>query len=218
LFHARGKGPFRFFFHQFGGYLIRPGNYVIMPHIPLPDHLPGITGLLEYRLDTALPIRELTQILLRGESTLTQAERELIATVVSHGNQCRFCTAAHTAAADLLLGETTTSEQVKNDPQQAPVSEKMKVLLDIARRVQQSGKRVDTEVIERAKAQGATDREIHDTVLIAALFCLYNKYVDGMASVTPADPAYYGKLAERIVHQGYMRPKAGFNQSQPSGQ
>ena len=76
-----------------------------MPYIPLEQHLPGITGLLEYRKDSAAPIRELTQTLLRGPSTLTEGERELIATVVSHRNQCTFCTTAHTAAADILLGE-----------------------------------------------------------------------------------------------------------------
>jgi uncharacterized peroxidase-related enzyme len=182
-----------------------------MPHIPLEAHLPGITGLLEYRQDTASPIRKLTQILLRGESTLTPAERELIATVVSHGNQCQFCTAAHTAAANLLLGEETTAEQVKTDPSQAPVSEKMKVLLDIAKRTQQSGKKVSAEVIRQAKDAGATDLEIHDTVLIAALFCLYNKYVDGMASVTPTDPAFYERLADRIVHHGYARLPQGYD-------
>jgi uncharacterized peroxidase-related enzyme len=182
-----------------------------MPHITLPQHLPGITGLLEYRLDTALPIRELTQILLRGDSTLTQAERELIATVVSYGNECTFCMSAHTAAADLLLGEATTAQQVKTNPQQAPVSEKMKALLEIARMVQKSGRNVTPQHIEHAKSVGATDREIHDTVLIAALFCLYNKYVDGLASVTPSDPGYYATLADRIVNQGYLRPQKGFD-------
>src|ERR1700755_2991495 len=100
-----------------------------MPHITLDPALPGITGLLNYRQDTALPIRQLTQILLRGESTLSEGERELIATVVSHGNECLFCTAAHTAAADVLLGESNTAEKVKTDLAQAPVSEKMKALL-----------------------------------------------------------------------------------------
>ena len=76
-----------------------------MPYIPVEEHLPGITGLLEYRKDSAQPIRELTHLLLRGPSTLTQGERELIATIVSHNNECKFCTTAHTAAADLLLGE-----------------------------------------------------------------------------------------------------------------
>ena len=87
----------------------------------------------------------------------------------------------------------------------------MKVLLDIARRTQKSGKKVPPDVVERAKAAGATDLEIHDTVLIAALFCLYNKYVDGMASVTPADPAFYERLAERIVNHGYVKLPNGYD-------
>src|SRR5579859_6887504 len=113
-----------------------------MPYIPLPDHLPGITGLLEYRKDTAEPIRDLTQLLLRGPSTLSDAERELIATVVSQGNGCRFCCTAHTAAADLLLGECETTTKVKKDISTSPVSKKMKALLVIASQVQKSGKAV----------------------------------------------------------------------------
>ena len=99
-----------------------------MPYIPLEEHLPGITGLLEYRKDTAAPIRELTQVLMRGPSTLTEAERELIATIVSHRNECKFCSTAHTAAADVLLGEHDTCEKVKTDISTAPVSNKMKKL------------------------------------------------------------------------------------------
>src|SRR5580698_8241214 len=130
-----------------------------MPHITLDPALPGITGLLNYRQDTALPIRQLTQILLRGESTLTEGERELIATVVSQGNQCRFCTSAHSAAADAILGEKETSEKVKHDPENAPVSEKMKHLLEIARRVQADARTVSAELVDKARQAGATDLE-----------------------------------------------------------
>ncbi|WP_420148871.1 carboxymuconolactone decarboxylase family protein [Spirosoma sp.] len=182
-----------------------------MPHIPLEAHLPGITGLLEYRQDSAQPIRELTQILLRGESTLTEGERELIATLVSHRNECRFCATAHTAAADILLGESETCELVKQDFESAPVSDKMKALLNVAALVQKNGRAVTPEAVDRAKTAGATDREIHDTVLIAALFCLYNKYVDGLASVTPTDPAFYAYLGERITSHGYNRLKQGYD-------
>jgi uncharacterized peroxidase-related enzyme len=179
-------------------------------HIALPSSLPGITGLLEYRLDTGKPIRELTQILLRGESTLTQGERELIATVVSHRNECRFCSAAHTAAAELLMGEAETVEAVKCDIDTAPVSAKMKALLRIAAKVQDSGRTVTPADAAAARAEGASDMELHDTVLIAALFSLYNRYVDGLASVTPDDPAFYHTLADRIVNRGYLRPPSGF--------
>jgi uncharacterized peroxidase-related enzyme len=175
-----------------------------MPYIPLDEKLPGITGLLNYRKDTALPIRQLTQILLRGESSLSEAEREMIAATVSFGNECGFCTAAHTAATDRLLGENKTSQMLKNDLATAPVSDKMKTLLIIAGAVQVNGKNVTPGMIENAKKAGATDLEIHDTVLIAALFSLYNRYVDGLASVTPSDPAFYDRLATILVKSGYL--------------
>ncbi len=182
-----------------------------MPHIKLETHLPGITGLLEYRKDTGEPIRDLTQILMRGASTLTEAERELIATIVSFGNNCQFCTAAHTAAADLLLGENNTTRQVKADIASATVSDKMKGLLSIASLVGRNGKLVTPEVVERARTAGATDREIHDTVLIAALFSLYNRYVDGMATAMPGDPSYFAILADRLVNHGYTRLPQGYD-------
>jgi uncharacterized peroxidase-related enzyme len=182
-----------------------------MPYISVEQHLPGITGLLEYRKDSAAPIRDLTQILLRGESTLTEGERELIATVVSSRNECRFCTAAHTAAANVLLEERETSEAVKTDINTAPVSDKMKALLHIAALVQKSGKAVTPEAVAAARQAGATDLEIHDTVLIAALFCLYNRYVDGLATVTPADADFYDGLGHRLKQHGYNRLPQGYD-------
>jgi uncharacterized peroxidase-related enzyme len=182
-----------------------------MPHIELESHLPGITGLLEYRKDTGQPIRELTQILMRGNSTLSEAERELIATIVSHGNQCRFCTTAHAAAADLLLGNQITTQMMREDIESTPVSEKMKALLTIAAAVGKNGKLVTPEMVTRAKTEGATDAEIHDTVLIAALFSLYNRYVDGMATAMPEDEAYFDTLADRLVNHGYTRLPQGYD-------
>jgi uncharacterized peroxidase-related enzyme len=182
-----------------------------MPFIPLEEHLPGITGLLEYSQETAKPIRELTQVLLRGPSSLSEGERELIAVVVSQGNQCRFCTEAHTAAADAIFGEEKTAFGVRENILTAPVSEKMKNLLLIAAEVQQGGSMVTAESITKARKQGATDLEIHDTVLIAALFCLYNRYVDGLATVTPADPVFYRGLGERLLKNGYNRLPQGYD-------
>ncbi|WP_121811092.1 carboxymuconolactone decarboxylase family protein [Mucilaginibacter kameinonensis] len=182
-----------------------------MPYITLESHLPGITGLLEYAKEPAQPIRNLTQFLLRGPSILSEADRELIATVVSHNNQCTFCTTAHTAAADLLAGEAETAQRVKENIETAPVTEKMKALLTIAKLTAQNGRNVTTEAIDRAKAAGATDIEIHDTVLIAALFCYYNRYVDGLATALPADAAYYDVLADRLVNHGYTRLPQGYD-------
>jgi uncharacterized peroxidase-related enzyme len=136
----------------------------------------------------------------------------LIATVVSHGNQCRFCTTAHTAATDLLYGECDTAAAAKADIETTPVSEKIKALLTIASLVQQGGKQVTSDAVDRARKAGATDLEIHDTVLIAALFCLYNRYVDGLATVAPSDPAYYTQLGTRLVNHGYQRMPEVYDQ------
>jgi uncharacterized peroxidase-related enzyme len=178
-----------------------------MAYIQLNNGLPGITGLLENRTDTAAPFRELTQILLRGENTLTEMERELVATIVSFKNQCHYCMKAHAATVIALGGNQALLEKVYHDLENAPLSEKMKSLLAIGSKVQEIGKAVRPEHITRAKNAGATDQEIHDTVLIAALFCLYNRYVDGLGTFCPEDPAYYQKLASRLVTIGYDRPK-----------
>lgn len=181
-----------------------------MPHIALPAHLPGVTGLLEYRKDASKPLRELTQILLRGENSLTEAERELIATIVSHKNGCTYCATSHSAAANAYLGEPNTVACMKNDINQTPVSDKMKALLAIAAEVQENGKNVSAEMVETAKKLGATDMEIHDTVMIAALFSFYNRYVDGLATVAPTDENYYTEMAKRLKDKGYYRPDEGY--------
>src|ERR1700761_8027725 len=150
-----------------------------MPHIHLPEGLPGISAGFAFRPETAKPMRELAHILLHEPNSLAPGERELIATYVSSQNDCYFCQTSHGAAAAAHLGSSETVRQVKTDFENATVTPKLKALLAIAGKVQQDGKRVSTEDVARAKQHGATDMEIHDTVLIAAAFCMYNRYVDG---------------------------------------
>lgn len=182
-----------------------------MAHIQLEEHLPGVTGLLEYRKDTALPLRELTHILLRGENSLSEAERELIATAVCNKNECKYCTTAHAAATDIYFGESGTTLKILNDIENAHISPKMKALLTIALQVQDNGKKVTPNSIAKAKAEGASDMEIHDTVMIAALFSFYNRYVDGLGTFAPDDPTYYAEMAVRLKERGYIRPKEGYD-------
>jgi uncharacterized peroxidase-related enzyme len=177
-----------------------------MPHIALPDGLPGITSAFAYRPETARPMRELAEVLLRGPNTLTSGERELIAAFVSSRNDCAFCHASHrAAAAHHLAGNYALVDAVRQDLHTAPITAKMKALLAIAAKVQQGGKEVSAAEIDNARAEGATDVEIHDTVLIAAAFCMYNRYVDGLATVTPTDPALYDHMGQRMAAEGYVR-------------
>lgn len=177
-----------------------------MAHIELGNDLPGIRGLLAYRPETAKPIMALAEILLRGDSTLTRGERELIAAWVSRGNECEFCAGSHGAsAAALLPGGAEQVEQVlSGGAGDAPVSAKMRALLAIAGLVRVDGRRVSDEAVAMARDAGATDREIHDTVLIAATFCMFNRYVDGLATSVPDDPIAYQLGAARLVEHGYI--------------
>lgn len=176
-----------------------------MPHIRLPDGIPGIRGLFEFRPETAQPLCELANVLLHGPNTLPQGERELIATYVSSRNDCSYCQDSHGAiAAHHLDGNDELVLQVKRDFEQAAISGKLKALLAIAGKVQHGGKNVLPEDIDRARHQGATDAEIHDTVLIAAAFCMYNRYVDGLATLLPGDPSMYRDRAGMIARNGYM--------------
>jgi uncharacterized peroxidase-related enzyme len=180
-----------------------------MPHIALNSAEPGIRGLLRYRPETARPLSELTEVLLRGPSTLTRGERELIAAYVSALNDCQYCSSSHSAsAAAQLPGGMALVEQACADPATAPVPAKLKALLLIASAVRHSGRAVTAEQVAEARAAGATDVEIHDTVLIAAMFCMFNRYVDGLATTAPDDPAAYAAGAQRLITQGYVAPSA----------
>ncbi len=176
-----------------------------MPHINLPENLPGITAGFAFRPETAKPMRELAEVLLRGPNSLTSAERELIATYVSSRNDCYFCQTSHGAAAAAHLGQRAhLVDDVKRDFLNAGVSAKLKALLKIAGQVQQGGKNVTAEAVEHARNLGATDLEIHDTVLIAAAFSMYNRYVDGLATWQPQNPEMYAGMGEHLAHRGYL--------------
>jgi uncharacterized peroxidase-related enzyme len=177
-----------------------------MPHISLPEGIPGIVGPMMFSPDTAKPLNELAEILLRGPNTLSPAERETIATYVSSRNDCYFCQTVHGAvAAHHWGGNEQLVQQIKLDFEGAPISEKLKALLTIAGKVQKGGKQVTTEDVARAREHGATDKEIHDTVLIAAAFCMYNRYVDGLATWAPHDqPDIYRASGKRLAEEGYV--------------
>jgi uncharacterized peroxidase-related enzyme len=175
-----------------------------MAHIELPAGLPGIRALLTYRPETARPLNDLVDVLLRGPHTLTPGERELIAAYVSAQNQCHYCQSIHGAVAARQLGDAETLvDQVIRDVESAPISPKLKALLNIAGNTAESGRSVTPDDIARARQHGATDLEIHDTVLIAAVFCLCNRYVDGLATWTPTDPDFYRQRAKVIAENGY---------------
>jgi uncharacterized peroxidase-related enzyme len=184
-----------------------------MPHIDLPEGVPGIRGPMMFRPDTAETLNQLAERLLHAPGPLSPGERELIATLVSARNDCAYCQTIHGAVAARHLENEALVAQVKADFESADVSPKLKALLAIAAKVQKSGKSVLPEDVARARAQGATDREIHDTVLIAAAFCMFNRYVDGLATHAPEDPRFYRDRAAMLARDGYAATNADIKAS-----
>ena len=179
-----------------------------MAHIDIPPGLPGIRGPMVFSPETTKPLSELAQVLLVGPNTLTLAEREMIATYVSSENDCHYCQQCHGSTAAQHLGGTDAAYDlicgVKENFETADISEKLKALLNVAGKVQQGGKRVTSADVERARGAGASDKEIHDTVLIAAAFCMFNRYVDGLATWQPEDPAIYVEIGQQTARMGYV--------------
>jgi uncharacterized peroxidase-related enzyme len=176
-----------------------------MAFIQLPDGLPGIRGAMAFRPETAKPLNELVEILLHAPNSLTPGERELIATYVSSENDCYYCQTIHGAiAAASLNDDESLVRKVKHDFENADITPKLKALLVIAGQVQKGGKYVTGEAVAKARALGATDIEIHDTVLIAAAFCMFNRYVDGLGTTQPRDEAMYRERGKRIAREGYV--------------
>jgi uncharacterized peroxidase-related enzyme len=191
-----------------------------MPHIQLPEGLQGIRSAMAFRPETAKPLNELAELLLHAPNSLPQADRELIATYVSFLNDCYFCQTVHGAiAAACLDDDYSLVKRVKADFQTAEISDKLKALLVIAAKVQQGGKSVTSADVEAARARGATDIEIHDTVLIAAAFCMYNRYVDGLDTWQPHDEALYLERGRKTAREGYVEMSKEYipQQSEPMG-
>ncbi len=177
-----------------------------MAHIELNNELPGIRGLMAYRPDTANALNALAETLLRNDdNTLSRGERELIGTYVSYLNDCFFCQNVHGALAGHYLGcDITQIDSIKHNFETSALSDKMKALLTIAGTVQKGGNYVTAEQIEVAIQNGATDIEVHDTVLIAASFCMFNRYVDGLGTSAPANRQFYIDRAPQRALDGYQ--------------
>jgi uncharacterized peroxidase-related enzyme len=177
-----------------------------MAHIELNNRLPGIRGLMAYRPETEEPLNALAELLLRNDNnTLSRGERELIGAYVSYLNDCFFCQNVHGAMAGHYLGcDIHQIDSIKQNFKTSEVSDKMKTLLDIAGSVKKGGKQVTEMQIDEARKKGATDTEIHDTVLIAAAFCMFNRYVDGLATWAPTDREFYTNRAPQRALEGYQ--------------
>ena len=176
----------------------------------LPD-APGILTALNLTPRLGVHLRGLADELLVHDfagATLRRAEREMLATAVSAGNDCFFCMDSHAAHAAALLerdGDAHLApllDELKIGSV-APFDPKMRALLHIAAVVRRNPLELEAADVEAAIAAGATDPDIQLAVLISAAFSMYNRLVDGFRAMTPPSTEAYRERAGAIAEHGY---------------
>lgn len=176
-----------------------------MAHVKLNGSGPGIIGLLETFPESARPLNELAETLLRAPSPLSRSDRELIAAYVSRRNGCEFCSRSHAEAARAQWpGSAEVVDEALNEDFSA-LSPLLRALLRIANEVQASVGPVSDSSLTAAREVGACDRMIHDTVLISAAFCMYNRYVDGLATIAIENDSAYVEIGKMLATSGYIK-------------
>jgi uncharacterized peroxidase-related enzyme len=178
-----------------------------MSHIKVPEGAPGIIGPMMAYPESAKILNQLAEHLLTKETkTFSKGERETVAGYVSYLNGCVFCSESHGAVADYHEKKPGFSKIVWKDMENAPIGDRMKAILRIAAKVQKDARTVSKVDVDAAIALGSSEHDIHDAVLIASAFCMFNRYVDGLGTKAPPrdSPAYAG-MGEMLAKKGYVK-------------
>jgi uncharacterized peroxidase-related enzyme len=176
-------------------------------HIQVAPDVPGILGPMLAYPETAKYLNGLAETLLRQESaTFSKTDRETIAGLVSYLNNCVFCSESHAEVANAHSGKKGHAQMAWSKENWGQYSSRMQALMKIAEKVQKDARTVQAADIEAAKTMGATEADIHDTVLIAAAFCMYNRYVDGLGTFAPPrGDASYVQMGQHLKNVGYAK-------------
>jgi uncharacterized peroxidase-related enzyme len=162
----------------------------------------GIIGLFEKYPGTAPVLKKLAQDVLQGPGSLDQSEREMIATFVSAKNRCYFCSQSHGAITEALKVDPTIVSALMRAEIASSLPERMRHLLMIAEYVTEN-QLLPLGLLSIAEKAGVTDQEVHDTVLVASIFCMFNRYVESLSRY-PSDSEFYRLIGEKIVKEGYV--------------
>ncbi|MFQ5970889.1 MAG: carboxymuconolactone decarboxylase family protein [Alphaproteobacteria bacterium] len=174
-----------------------------MPFFSFLEDASGVGDVMVHQPERYLPLARFTQLLMRGPSPLSAAERELIAAYVSGLNGCGYCHGSHTAIAADLGVEPDLLRALLDDVEGANVEERMKPVLRYVEKLTQSPSRMTQADADAVFAAGWDEQALADAVAICALFNLYNRVVDGHGIT--GSPDNFAEVAERVNRQGYEK-------------
>jgi uncharacterized peroxidase-related enzyme len=166
----------------------------------LPENArPGL--ILKPHPESGALVMRLTEVLLRGPSTMTPAQRELIAAYTSAVNACEFCYGAHAATAEALGVDERWLTRLIDDVDTAPVDDKLKPILRYVRRLTRHPSSVRQQDVDAIFAAGWDEDAFYHVVAICGLFNFYNRLIDGYG--VKSTPDYRKRVGERLAEHGY---------------
>jgi uncharacterized peroxidase-related enzyme len=173
-----------------------------MPFLPSLRAGANLLDLFKAYPETSKPLIEFHQVLLRGPSPFSEAERELIAAYVSGLNHCRYCRGVHTATAERLGIPPGAVGRLVDTGDDTSVPDKMKPVLRYAHKLTQQPSAVTKDDVQAIFAAGWDETAIYHTVAVTALFNFMNRLVEGLG--IELDPAYIKPASERLADRGYL--------------
>lgn len=169
----------------------------------LPDN-PHLSDVFKKYPKNVLPLLEFHDLLLRGESPFTIAERELIAAYVSGLNSCNFCFGAHTRISKEFGIEEELILSILDDINSSEIDNKFKPILLYVKKLTLTPNKISPADVEAVSNAGWSDRAIHDAVSVCALFNFMNRFVEGMG-VVPSVKVKKTQLPKKYTYKDYGR-------------
>ncbi len=126
---------------------------------------------------------------LRGESGLSKAQREMIAVVVSAHNRCHYCLVSHSAALRKLTGDPVLADQLAGNYRYAQLEERERAMLDFAVKLTEESHRCTREDVDALRAAGWSDEDIFDIAETVGMFNLTNRLASGLGWIP--NPEYF---------------------------
>lgn len=173
-----------------------------MPFLPSLGPSASLIEVFRAFPDTSKPLIEFHEVLLRGPSPFSEAERELIAAYVSGLNRCRYCHGVHTATSERLGVAEGALRQLLEAFEAAPVSEKMRPVLTYARKLTEAPDSVTQADADAVRAAGWDETALYHTVAVTALFNFMNRLVEGLG--IELNPDYVEPASKRLAERGYL--------------
>lgn len=151
--------------------------------------IPNVFMALAHRPDELRAFVAYHDALMKRDSRLSKAEREMIVIATSAENSCLYCIISHGAILRIYSKHPTLSDQIAANYRKADLTDRQKAMLDFAVKICNRSAEVGDEDFAELHGHGFSDEDIWDIGAITALFALSNRMAN-LTSMLPNDEFY----------------------------